>query len=292
MPADPCPQVPSGHYAWLTPPDPAAIAILRCQALPALIDRPLPDRGRARFARLIDAGGRMVDEVVVCHLDSGQLELATHGGVGVRLAVDQCLGGHGLLPVAAAPDPYWNALAAAPSPAAVRWLLTHPDQQPDFPAIYLRRQPVVLITGPANAGKSTLLNAWCGHQRALVADVPGTTRDLVTAQTLVHGWRLRLVDSAGLRATADPLEAAGQALVERARATADVVLHLLPAGTAGAAAGNDLVVIGKADLAADGADLAAGPLWSAVGLPGRTPAALLDDLSRNLLRRLGLPPVD
>ena len=85
-----------------------------------------------------------------------------------------------------------------------------------MPAELLYRPPFgVLITGPANAGKSSLLNAWCGHQRALVSDQAGTTRDLVAAETICHGWRLRLLDSAGLRAGADAIEAAGQALVEQ-----------------------------------------------------------------------------
>jgi tRNA modification GTPase len=164
----------------------------------------------------------------------------------------------------------------------VRWLLTN-DGPPPFPADLLERVPVVLITGPANAGKSTLLNAWCGHQRALVSDIPGTTRDLVAAQTLVHGWRLRLLDSAGLRAGGDELERAGQALAAQARRSADLVLYLRPPGDHGGEAG-DLIVQGKADLSASD-----GLRWSVHGVPGTGPASLLDHLGRAVLERLRLP---
>ncbi|MFN9225168.1 MAG: GTPase [Planctomyces sp.] len=63
----------------------------------------------------------------------------------------------------------------------------------------------VLLTGEPNAGKSSLLNALCGRQRAIVSDVPGTTRDLLDAETTMGGWIIRFVDSAGVRddATSD-----------------------------------------------------------------------------------------
>lgn len=57
----------------------------------------------------------------------------------------------------------------------------------------------VLLTGEPNAGKSSLLNALCGRQRAIVSDVPGTTRDLLDAETVMDGWIIRFVDSAGVR---------------------------------------------------------------------------------------------
>ena len=57
----------------------------------------------------------------------------------------------------------------------------------------------VVIAGPPNAGKSTLLNAIVGFQRAIVFDQPGTTRDVVTAATVLDGWPIELADTAGLR---------------------------------------------------------------------------------------------
>ncbi len=83
----------------------------------------------------------------------------------------------------------------------------------------------VAIVGPPNAGKSSLLNALLGVDRVLVSAIPGTTRDTVD-ETLALGGGVaaRIVDTAGLRHTADPLEAAGIARSEDALATATIVL--------------------------------------------------------------------
>lgn len=84
----------------------------------------------------------------------------------------------------------------------------------------------VVLTGPPNVGKSSLINALVGYERAIVFDRPGTTRDLVTATTAIDGWAVELVDTAGLRAGASGVEQAGIALAERAAATADLVLEV------------------------------------------------------------------
>ncbi|HEX4148825.1 MAG TPA: GTPase, partial [Pirellulales bacterium] len=57
----------------------------------------------------------------------------------------------------------------------------------------------VVVAGPANVGKSTLVNALLGYQRSIVCDQPGTTRDVVTASTAIDGWPVELTDTAGLR---------------------------------------------------------------------------------------------
>lgn len=72
----------------------------------------------------------------------------------------------------------------------------------------------VVMAGPPNAGKSSLVNALVGYERAIVFAEPGTTRDVVTAETAIRGWPVDLSDTAGLRTAIDPLEAAG---VRRAR---------------------------------------------------------------------------
>jgi hypothetical protein len=245
--------------------------------------------GTARLRRLRDPRGHEIDQAVIV-ADGDQWLVCCHGGPGVRAAVTAALIGHGYRDAGAAAtagvaqtsaviDARWQRLATAAHPAAVAWLLEN-DGTPPFPERFLASEPVVLITGPANAGKSTLFNAWCGRQRALVSAIPGTTRDLVAASALIHGWRLRLLDSAGLRATSDPVERAGQELVAAARQRADLVLYLDDPGQVepGPQPG-DLVIRGKADLRAEGGG------WSAVA----EHSTQLEALGRRVVERLGLP---
>lgn len=82
----------------------------------------------------------------------------------------------------------------------------------------------IALVGRPNAGKSSLINALLGYRRALVADQPGTTRDVVTANTAWDGWPLEFADTAGIRPTDDELEAAGMAAAEACRRTADLTL--------------------------------------------------------------------
>ncbi|HUW98207.1 MAG TPA: tRNA uridine-5-carboxymethylaminomethyl(34) synthesis GTPase MnmE [Acidiferrobacter sp.] len=91
----------------------------------------------------------------------------------------------------------------------------------------LREGAHVVIAGPPNAGKSTLLNALVGHEAAIVSPSPGTTRDLVRELAIIDGLALRLTDTAGLRATTDPVEREGVRRAEDALARADCVLWLV-----------------------------------------------------------------
>jgi tRNA modification GTPase len=67
----------------------------------------------------------------------------------------------------------------------------------------------VAIFGLPNVGKSSLMNMLVGFERAIVFDQPGTTRDVLSARTAIDGWPVEFLDMAGLRETADPIEAAG-----------------------------------------------------------------------------------
>ena len=82
----------------------------------------------------------------------------------------------------------------------------------------------VALVGPVNAGKSSLLNALVGKERALVAPLPGTTRDYLEVHDSWNGVAVTIIDTAGTRATADAIEARGIALGEERVASADVVI--------------------------------------------------------------------
>jgi tRNA modification GTPase len=94
-----------------------------------------------------------------------------------------------------------------------------------LPAAALGREgALVVLAGPPNAGKSSLLNALVGESRVLVSDVPGTTRDAVEVLVDDEPYPLRLVDTAGLRDGGDTLERLGIEVSERYVAQAHVVL--------------------------------------------------------------------
>lgn len=84
----------------------------------------------------------------------------------------------------------------------------------------------VVVAGPPNSGKSSLVNALAGRAAAIESPVPGTTRDIIEVPLAIAGIPFLLVDTAGLREAADKVEAAGVALAVEAAASADVVLWL------------------------------------------------------------------
>lgn len=91
-------------------------------------------------------------------------------------------------------------------------------------AALVRDGALVVIAGPPNAGKSSLFNAMLGEARALVTEIPGTTRDAIEALLDTPGLPLRLVDTAGLRTTDDVVERLGIEVSERYLAQAQLVL--------------------------------------------------------------------
>lgn len=91
----------------------------------------------------------------------------------------------------------------------------------------VREGVTVAIVGPPNAGKSSLLNALLGEDRALVSEIAGTTRDTIEERIAIDGVLVRLVDTAGIRAHADRLESAGIERTRHALASARIALVVL-----------------------------------------------------------------
>ena len=165
----------------------------------------------------------------------------------------------------------------------------------------------VVLGGRPNAGKSTLLNALVGEDRAIVSPTPGTTRDAVEAEAELGGLRVRFVDTAGLRETADAVEAEGTRRARAAIDASDVLLYVVDASRGadaeerafldGLAARRPelavVVVANKADLLADSARLGAEVEGLAVSArDALADASVLDGLRRALLEAVRADGLD
>lgn len=157
--------------------------------------------------------------------------------------------------------------------------------------LHLARPWQVVVAGPPNVGKSSLLNALAGYPRAIVFDQPGTTRDLVRVSLAWDGWPIEFCDTAGVRATDDPLEQLGIAQAQSALGQADLVLWVcdggpsagtgLPPGAARSATW--LTVENKSDLRPK--PTAAGSAERAIWVSAITGAGI-QDLGRAVVERL------
>lgn len=112
---------------------------------------------------------------------------------------------------------------------------THPDRSTIGPRLdrllengqagsHSTRPWRVVLAGPPNVGKSSLINALLGYERAIVFDQPGTTRDVVSTMTALDGWPVELADTAGLHASGDSLEQAGMQRALDTLAAADLAV--------------------------------------------------------------------
>ena len=123
----------------------------------------------------------------------------------------------------------------------------------------LRTGLKVAIVGRPNVGKSSLLNAWSRSDRAIVTELPGTTRDVVESQLVVGGIPVQVLDTAGIRETQDQVEKIGVERSRRTASAADLVLLTIDAQTGWTAADQEIyeqvqhrpliLVINKIDLA-------------------------------------------
>jgi tRNA modification GTPase len=157
----------------------------------------------------------------------------------------------------------------------------------------IREGATVVIAGRTNVGKSTLFNALVGTDRAIVTDVPGTTRDLVTERVDIEGIPVTLVDTAGIRFTTDVVEQAGVSRSGEARKVADLVVVVLDATRPiddddrlvldDTARSSRVVVINKSDVADETSDASGGN--TSLRLSARSGAGV-DDLRRTIAQRL------
>jgi tRNA modification GTPase len=206
-------------------------------------------------------GRYAADEVLLTVQSADSFELHCHGGRQVVAWLLSVFRSEGIEEIAWSDQPnsrYANPTAAALLPfartvrtAAIlldqangaydRAIKSIEDASPDAEAIAatLRRnvevgrhlvEPwTVAIAGAPNAGKSTLLNALAGFARSIVSPIPGTTRDAVSVSLAFDGWPVDVIDTAGLRDSADEVEGEGVSRARNAMATSDSCLWLVDA---------------------------------------------------------------
>lgn len=311
----------------LTGPQPAGLAVFRLRGPGAwsmlsahLQPRPALRPGRLGYHRLVDESGVVIDDVVLADLGSapppggeaastGPWELSVHGGPEV---VRQVLALAGRCGLSATPTPAdddvegWveRLLPLARTELAVRTLLAQ-SQRPKQGGVagealrVLLGRPQVALYGLPNVGKSTLLNALAGRDVAITADLPGTTRDYVSAEAvLAEAWGgvlVELIDTPGLRDTPDAIEAEAQRLARPVLASAAVRVLVLDASrrltdveAAELVRPDDrrLVVWNKGDLADVERDLEA---VEGVRVSARTGRGVRE-LGELIARRLGVTP--
>lgn len=154
----------------------------------------------------------------------------------------------------------------------------------------LREGVRVVIYGPTNAGKSSLLNRLLGHERVIVSETPGTTRDTIEEAVNLRGIPIRLIDTAGLRTASDEIEGKGIARTQKSLEQADLRLHVVDRNASrpsnfdiGDNSEKDLLVLNKNDLS-EHKD------WDGVqGLPiSCVTGAGLADLEQKIIERISV----
>jgi tRNA modification GTPase len=147
----------------------------------------------------------------------------------------------------------------------------------------VRSGALVVLAGRPNAGKSSLFNALLGSERALVTEIPGTTRDTIEADLDVDGWPVRIADTAGLRTPEDRIERMGIEVSRRYLGAADLILRGVGAAPDPTDEERDLARQPRALLVRTKADRVGGA--GDLGVSARTGAGL-DALKHALIDRL------
>jgi len=157
----------------------------------------------------------------------------------------------------------------------------------------VREGLAIVVAGPPNAGKSSLINALAGRDVAIVAPTPGTTRDPVEARIVLGSLPVTLIDTAGLRDSAEPIEAEGVRRARARAASADLVLAVTDASCPVAfpldATAPVLAIANKTDLAAPPAGLLPVSALTGAGLPELR--ARLAEIAGGIAATAGPPPL-
>lgn len=201
------------------------------------------------------------EELVVCQCDQETFEIHCHGGTSAVSAImgsltnlgcqevpwSQLVGGCQLVraaraALAEATTEYAASVLLAQANGALSRAITDRINEIEKGEIPVARQGLnaligtyhygghlirpwkVVVAGPPNVGKSSLINALVGFERTIVYDEPGTTRDVVTAQTAMEGWPVELSDTAGLRTSGNQIEMAGVMRAKDRMLAADLCL--------------------------------------------------------------------
>ena len=281
---------------------------------------------RIVYGRWHSRDGVADEDVVVCRRGRHEIEIHSHGGLAAQIAITESLQEHGgqltdwrdWAPTQHASSTLVAAriaLASARTENTAHILLDQLNGaldcelaeivdmilrgarnevlgRLDLLKVYahtgrcLARPWSIVVAGPPNVGKSSLINAILGFERSIVADQPGTTRDLLASETAIDGWPVRFLDTAGIHANADRLEQAGIQLAIEQIAEADLLLLVFDASQHWQPQHDDLcerypqaiVVHNKIDLAVTG-----GP-WARPGTIGQPTSAHRGDGIDSLLQ--------
>jgi small GTP-binding protein len=248
------------RFLLLTAPGTAALASIRVAGPSAnnffarRFSRPLKLNHVVHGDLRDDAG--VIDDPVVAQHDH-YIDITLHGGPWVVRAATELLQRDGFTQISAEDDPLLaagtesifhaeivNAIPLAATELSLRALLAQQNAWPahiasvpctggvnriinDTALLHLLHPPTVAIVGVPNAGKSTLANALFGTKRSIVSDIPGTTRDWVGETANIDGLRLTLLDTPGLRSSADAIEQTAIAQSASPIESADLVIVLI-----------------------------------------------------------------
>ena len=153
----------------------------------------------------------------------------------------------------------------------------------------LREGITLALCGPPNAGKSSLLNRLLGAERAIVNETPGTTRDTIEERASLGGYPFRVIDTAGLRETTDPVEQEGVRRARHAAEQADLRIHLVDASVLINATSipaplfdDEILVCNKLDLVTE---FPRNALPQGIGISCRTGEGI-DDLIRAIIAKV------